>query len=129
MESSLHDTVTRSSIAMIPFPARVGIKSTMPLLAHCFDLLRVIGHLLQKATCAAAAQQVRIFQTTRFGIFNERCFARSTIDDALLWEARHVLDYQLEGCGTKDPMGLSLGEIDRYLNRCAMKLMCNSLKL
>lgn len=80
-----------------------------------------------KVTCAADAQRVRICAEYEAWLLDERGLARSSID-ALLWEARYFLAWQLEGCSGEDRMDLSVGDIDRYMNLRALKLTRSSLK-
>lgn len=80
-----------------------------------------------KVTCAADAQRVMICEEYENWLRDERGLARLSID-ALLWEARHFLAWQLKGCGAKDLMDLSVGDIDRYMDLRALKLTRNSLK-
>jgi integrase/recombinase XerD len=80
-----------------------------------------------KATCAADALRFTICDEYEAWLREERGLARPSID-ALLWEARHFLDWQLERCGAEGLMGLSIGDIDRYMDVRALKLTRCSLK-
>lgn len=80
-----------------------------------------------KVTCAADAQRVRICEEYEAWLLDERGLARSSID-ALLWEARHFLAWQLEGYVADDLMDLSVGDIDRYMDLRALRLTRISLK-
>jgi len=80
-----------------------------------------------KVTSAADAQRVRICEEYEAWLLDERGLARSSID-ALLWEARHFLAWQLEGYVADDLMDLSVGDIDRYMNLRALRLTRSSLK-
>jgi site-specific recombinase XerD len=80
-----------------------------------------------KATCAADALRFTICNEYETWLHEERGFARPSID-AFLWEARHFLAWQLERCGVKDLMDLSIGDIDRYMDVRALKLTRCSLK-
>lgn len=79
------------------------------------------------AACAADALRFTICNEYEAWLLDERGLARPSID-ALLWEARHFLAWQLERCGAEGLMDLSVGDIDRYMDLRAMKLTRSSLK-
>ncbi|MDE4147087.1 hypothetical protein PXK17_20885 [Phaeobacter gallaeciensis] len=60
-------------------------------------------------------------------LLDERGLARPSID-ARLWEARHLLAWQLERCGAEGLMDLSVGDTYRYMDRRVLMLMRSSLK-
>lgn len=80
-----------------------------------------------KATCAADALRFTICDEYETWLHEERGFARPSID-AFLWEARHFLAWHLDRCGAEGLMGLSIGDIDRYMDMRALKLTRCSLK-
>lgn len=79
------------------------------------------------AACAADALRFTICNEYEAWLLDERGLARPSID-ALLWEARHFLAWQLERCGAEGLMDLSVGDIDRYMDLRALKLTRSSLK-
>lgn len=79
------------------------------------------------AACAADALRFTICDEYEAWLLDERGLARRSID-ALLWEARHFLVWQLERCGAESLMDLSVGDIDRYMDLRALKLTRSSLK-
>lgn len=79
------------------------------------------------AACAADALRFTICDEYEAWLLDERGLARPSID-ALLWEARHFLAWQLERCGAEGLMDLSVGDIDRYMDLRAVKLTRSSLK-
>lgn len=79
------------------------------------------------AACAADALRFTICDEYEAWLFEERGLARPSID-ALLWEARHFLAWQVERCGTEGLMDLTIGDIDRYMDLRALKLARSSLK-
>jgi integrase/recombinase XerD len=80
-----------------------------------------------KVTCAADALRFTICNEYETWLREERGLARASID-ALLWEARHFLVWQLERCGAEGLMGVSVGDIDRYMDLRGSKLTRSSLK-
>lgn len=80
-----------------------------------------------KVTCAADALRLTICDEYETWLREERGLARPSIV-ALLWEARHFLAWQLGRSGSEGLMGLSVGDIDRYMDLRAPKLTRRSLK-
>lgn len=80
-----------------------------------------------KATCAADALRFTICDEYEAWLREERGLARPSVD-ALLWEARHFLAWQLERSSAEGLMGLSIGDIDRYMDVRSLKLTRCSLK-
>jgi len=80
-----------------------------------------------KVTSPAEGLMVTICEEYEAWLLDERGLARPSID-ALLWEARHFLAWQLERCGPEGLMDLSVGDIDRYMDLRALKLTRSSLK-
>jgi site-specific recombinase XerD len=80
-----------------------------------------------KAICAADALRFTICDEYEAWLREERGLARPSID-AFLWEARYFLAWQLERCGADGLMGLSIGDIDCYMDVRALKLTRCSLK-
>lgn len=81
----------------------------------------------EKVTCAADAVRLTICDEYETWLREERGFAQASID-AFMWEARHFLASQMERCGAEGLAGLSVGDIDRYMDRRALKLTRISLK-
>ena len=79
------------------------------------------------AACAADALRFAICDEYEGWLLDERGLARPSID-ALLWEARHFLAWQLERCGAEGLMDLSVDDTDRYMDLRALKLTRSSLK-
>jgi integrase/recombinase XerD len=80
-----------------------------------------------KITCAADAVRFTICDEYETWLREERGLVRPSIV-ALLWEARHFLAWQLGRCGAESLTGLSVGDIDRYMDLRAPKLTRKSLK-
>jgi len=80
-----------------------------------------------KVTCTADALRLTICDEYESWLREERGLARPSIV-ALLWEARHFLAWQLGRCGAESLMGLSVGDIDRYMDLRAPRLRRKSLK-
>ena len=93
-------------------------------------LLRLVqGHWppAPKVTCAADALRFMICDEYETWLREERGLAGPSIG-AFLWEARHFLALQLERCGVRDLMDLSVGDIDRYMDLRGSKVTRSSLK-
>ena len=80
-----------------------------------------------KVTCAAEALRFTICDEYETWLREERGLSWPSID-ALLWEARYFLAWQLERCGAEGLMDLNVGDIDRYMDQRALKLARSSLK-
>ncbi|WP_454611393.1 site-specific integrase [Labrenzia sp. MBR-25] len=80
-----------------------------------------------KVTCATDALRFTICDEYETWLREERGLAGPSIE-ALLWEARHFLTWQLERCGAQGLVDLSVGDIDRYIDLRALKLTRSSLK-
>lgn len=80
-----------------------------------------------KVTCAADALRFAICGEYETWLCEERGLARPSIA-ALMWEARHFLAWQLDRCGVDSLMGMSVGDIDRYMDLRSPKLTRRSLK-
>jgi site-specific recombinase XerD len=80
-----------------------------------------------RATCAADALQFAICDEYETWLREERGLALPTIT-ALMWEARHFLAWQIGRCGVDSLTGLSVSDIDRYMDLRAPGLTRKSLK-
>ena len=79
------------------------------------------------AACAADALKFAICDEYETWLHEERGLARPSID-ALLWEARHFLTWQVERRGPECLIDLRISDIDRYMDLRAVKLTRSSLK-
>jgi len=80
-----------------------------------------------KAACAADALRFAICNEYETWLREERGLAGASID-AFLWEARHFLAWQLDRSGIEDLKGVTVGDIDSYMDLRGSKLTRSSLK-
>ena len=79
-----------------------------------------------KATCAADMRRIMICGEYETWLREERGLAKHSVD-ALMWEGRNFLAWQLDRCGVDCLMEMSVSDIDRYMNLRAPKLTRRSL--
>ena len=79
-----------------------------------------------KATCAADVHRIMICGEYETWLREERGLAKHSID-ALMWEGRNFLAWQLDRCGVDCLMEMNVSDIDRYMNLRAPKLTRRSL--
>lgn len=80
-----------------------------------------------KATCATDAVRLRLCNEYETWLREERGLSQASID-ALLWEARCFLTWQLDRGGVEGLAGLNVGDIDSYMDLRSAKLSRTSLK-
>jgi len=76
--------------------------------------------------CAADVARFAVCDEYEIWLREERWLARSSVA-ALMWEARNFLAWQID-CGSGGLAGLSIVDIDRYMDLRAPKLTRGSLK-
>ncbi len=67
-----------------------------------------------RVTCVADAVRFTVCDEYETWLREERGLVRPSIV-ALLWEARHFLDWQLGRCDAESLMELNVGDLDRYI--------------
>lgn len=77
--------------------------------------------------CAADALRFTVCNEYETWLRDERGLAQASID-AFLWEARYFLAWQLDRSGVEGLNGLTVGDIDSYMDLRGSKLTRSSLK-
>ena len=80
-----------------------------------------------KVACAADALRFTVCNEYETWLRDERGLAQASID-AFLWEARYFLAWQLDRSGVEGLNGLTVGDIDSYMDLRGSKLTRSSLK-
>ncbi|NGO56104.1 site-specific integrase [Allomesorhizobium camelthorni] len=80
-----------------------------------------------KATCATDALRLTICNEYETWLREDRGLAQASID-AFLWEARYFLAWQLDRSGVEGLEGVTVGDIDSYMDLRGSKLTRSSLK-